>query len=65
MAYKENTVVISVPVSTDENQMLREIALFRGEKSKTQTANRILTKAIRLEYGKLRKEQKWNRNTDT
>ena len=64
MAYKQDTVVISVPVNTDENRMLREIALFKNEKSKTQTASRILVKAIRLEYEKLRKEQKWSGNTN-
>lgn len=65
MAYRQNTVVISVPLKEDENRMLREIALFRNEKSKTQTASHILAKAIRLEYGKLKKEKEWDRNTNT
>jgi len=65
MAYKKNIVVISVPIDIDSNRMLREIALFNREKSKTQTASRILTKAIRLEYSRTRKEQQWDRNTNT
>ena len=65
MAYKRNTVVISVPVTTDTNQMLRAIALFQKDKSKTQSASRILSKAIQLEYNKIRKEERWNKNMNT
>lgn len=65
MAYKQNIIVISVPVEQEINMMLREIALFRQEKSKTQTANRILSKAIRAEYNKIRKEKRWDKNIDT
>lgn len=65
MAYKQDTVVISVPITSDMNQMLRAIALFRKEKSKTQTASHILSKAIQLEYNKIRKEERWSRNTNT
>ena len=64
MAYKHNTIVISVPVESSTNQMLRAIALLRNEKSKTQTASRILSKAIQLEYNKIRKEKQWNKNTN-
>ena len=65
MAYKRSTVVISVPVELDTNQMLRAIALFHNEKSKTQAASRILSKAIRLEYNRIRKEEQWSKNTNT
>ena len=65
MAYKQNTVVISVPLTSDTNQMLRAIALFRKDKSKTQAASHILSKAIQLEYSKIRKEMRWDKNTDT
>jgi hypothetical protein len=64
MAYKQNTIVISVPVTQDVNQMLRAVALFRKEKSKTQTASHLLSKAIQLEYNKIRKEERWGKNTN-
>lgn len=65
MAYKKNTVVISVPVDADVNTMLREIVLFRGGKSKTQMASQMLTKAVRLEYDKLRRSHSWDKNIHT
>ena len=65
MAYKQDTVVISVPMTSDMNQMLRAVAIFRKEKSKTQTASRLLSKAIQLEYNKIRKEERWGKNTNT
>ena len=65
MAYKKNTTVVSVPLSNEMNQVLRELAILQNEKSKTQLASRILSDAIRLEYRKVKKEQKWNKNTNT
>lgn len=65
MAYKQDTIVISVPITADMNQMLRAVALFREEKSKTQTASHLLSKAIQLEYNKIRKEERWGKNTNT
>lgn len=65
MAYKKNTTVVSVPLSNEMNQVLRELAILHNEKSKTQLASRILSDAIRLEYRKAKKEQKWNKNTNT
>ena len=65
MAYKKNTTVVSVPLSNEMNQILRELAILQNEKSKTQLASRILSDAIRLEYKKVKKEQKWNKNTNT
>ena len=65
MAYKKNTTVVSVPLSNEMNQVLRELAILQNEKSKTQLASRILSDAIRLEDRKVKKEQKWNKNTNT
>lgn len=65
MAYKEDIVVISVPVKSDVNQMLREIALFQKRKSKTQAASHILTAAIKEKYNSLREEKQWGGNTNT
>lgn len=62
MAYKEGKTVISVPVTTETNQLLREIALLTGQKSKTQYAGRLLTQAVLIEYKRLRKEKTWSGN---
>ena len=62
MAYKKGNTVISVPVTVETNQLLREIALLTGQKSKTQYASRLLTQAILIEYKRLRKEKTWSGN---
>ena len=64
MAYKKNTIVISVPVESEINQILREIALLCQEKSKTKMASRILSDAVRLEYNRIRKQKKWGKNAN-
>lgn len=65
MAYKKGNTVISVPVTVETNQLLREIALLTGQKSKTQYASRLLTQAVLVEYKRLRKEKVWNENLHT
>ena len=65
MAYKKGNTVISVPVTVETNQLLREIALLTGQKSKTHYASRLLTHAILVEYKRLRKEKVWNGNSHT
>lgn len=65
MAYRKGKVVISVPVDIQTNDMLRELALLTGQKSKTRYAANMLTKAIAVEYKQLQKEKKWSKNTLT
>ena len=65
MAYKKGKTVISVPVDIKTNDMLRELALLTGQKSKTYYAASLLTKAIDAEYKQLQKERKWSKNTPT
>lgn len=65
MAYKKDTVVISVPVTHEVNQMLREIVLLNGYKSKTQYAGLLLSKSVEARYRQLQRERKWNNDTDT
>jgi hypothetical protein len=64
MAYKKNTIVISVPVEPEINQILREITLLNQNKSKTKTASQILSDAVRLEYNRIRKQKKWRKNVN-
>lgn len=58
MAYKKNTVVISVPLDEETNRQLHEIARAMKEKSKTQYASRALASLIALQYKKLVREKK-------
>jgi len=57
MAYKKETVVISVPLDRQTNRMLHEIALKLNEKSKTRYVSRILASVIMLQYKNMKKEE--------
>ena len=52
MAYKNETVVISVPISIDINSKLYELALKHQAKSKTKYASIILSDIVLKEYKK-------------
>ena len=57
MAYRENTTVISVPVSTEHNKKLIDIADKKKVKSKTRLAKTLLEKAIDKEYKRFKKKK--------
>ena len=50
VAYKNNTVVISVPLSNESNKKLYAISKIHKIKSKTQYAKILLEKAIEKDY---------------
>lgn len=52
MAYKNDTVVISIPILTDDNDKLYKIAKIQKRKSKTELASKLLKEAINNEYSK-------------
>lgn len=52
MAYKNNTVVISIPVESEDNNKLYKIAEIQKNKSKTNLASKLLKEAINNEYSK-------------
>jgi hypothetical protein len=53
MGYKDNTVVISIPVTHEDNEKLYSIARDKGYKSKTSLASELLKEAISDEFQKL------------
>ena len=56
--YKKDTIVISVPLDTETNRQLHEIAKVMKQKSKTQYASRVLASMIALQYKRLIQEKK-------
>ena len=52
MAYKNDTVVISIPILTEDNDKLYKIAQIQKRKSKTELASKLLKEAINNEYSK-------------
>lgn len=60
MGYKDNTVVISIPVTHEDNEKLYSIARDKGYKSKTSLASELLKEAISDEFQKLENDiSKW------
>ena len=60
MGYKDNTVVISIPVTHEDNEKLYSIARNKGYKSKTSLASELLKEAISDEFQKLENDiSKW------
>ena len=53
MAYKSNTVVISIPISEENNEKLKELANHLNIKSKTKLASTYIREAIERDYKKL------------
>lgn len=60
MAYKDDTTVISVPLSRKHNQKLINIADKNNAKSKTSYAKKLLEEAIDKEYGQIDEEDDVN-----
>lgn len=56
MGYKDNTVVISIPVTHEDNEKLYSIARDKGYKSKTSLASELLKEAISDEFQKLKND---------
>lgn len=56
MAYKGGTVIISIPISKEDNQKLYELCEKLGCKSKTQLASAYLREKVNLEYEKFIRE---------
>ena len=54
MGYKDNTVVISIPVTHEDNEKLYSIARDKGYKSKTSLASELLKEAIDDEFKRLK-----------
>lgn len=52
MSYKKQIVVISVPISIENNSKLYELSIITKSKSKTKYASNILSAAILKEYKK-------------
>lgn len=48
--YRKQTIVISVPLSIENNQKLYELAAKYAYKSKTQAAKALLERAIENQY---------------
>ena len=48
--YKKGTVVISVPISLENNRKLYELAAAKAYKNKTGLAKKILEQAIEVRY---------------
>jgi len=48
--YKKGTVVISVPISLENNRKLYELAAAKAYKNKTSLAKKILEQAIEVQY---------------
>lgn len=48
--YKKDTIVISVPISLENNEKLYQLAAKMAYKNKTQLARKFLEQAINAQY---------------